>query len=194
MVFISMEKLLLNVGEVIEKYNELKNIHKVAKYFNVSVTPIRRILNDNGLKLTNRRYSVNHEYFNEIDNEEKAYWLGFIFADGYIRERKSGNSLEIKLSIKDKNHLELFKKCINSNHTILEQFNKVKYRGAVSKSQLCHLAVYSKRMVECIKKNGVHSRKTFTIERPNIEKELIRHFIRGICIFFEFLVMCDDQD
>ena len=38
-----MEKLLLNQNEVINQYNKLKNIHKVAKNFGVSITPIKRI-------------------------------------------------------------------------------------------------------------------------------------------------------
>ena len=34
-----------------------------------------------------RKYNVNDNYFNKIDNEEKAYWLGFLLADGCIHER-----------------------------------------------------------------------------------------------------------
>ena len=41
------------------------------------------------------------------------------------------------------------------------------------------LAIYSKQLVESIKKQGIHSRKTFTIEKPNIDKNLMNHFIRG---------------
>jgi len=174
-----MEKLLLDENEVIHKYNELKNIHKVANYFEVSVTPINRILKNSGIELTNRRYEVNHDYFNVIDTQEKAYWLGFLYADGYIRERKSGNSLELKLSVKDYEHLLLFRECVGSNHLIKESQNKVKYNGGVSISNMVHLAMYSTSLVESIKKQGFHSRKTFTIEKPDIEKKLIPHFIRG---------------
>lgn len=174
-----MEKLLLNENDVINQYILLKNIHKVAKHFKVSSTTISRIIKSNGVKLSNRRYDVNHTYFDKIDNEEKAYWLGFIYADGYIRERKTGNSLEIKLSVKDINHLELFRKNLDSNYLIKESFSKVKYKGGVSVSHMCHLAIYSLQIVESIKTKGVHSRKTFTIGKPNIDEDLIPHFIRG---------------
>lgn len=174
-----MEKLLLNETDVVNQYNKLKNIHKVAKYFNVSISPITRILKSNGFDLTNRRYNVNHNYFDIIDTEEKAYWLGFLYADGYIRERKSGSSLEMKLSIKDKHHLELFRESMGSNHKIVDGFNKVKYKGGISSSHMSSLAMYSSRLVESIKSQGFHSRKTFTIEQPNINDELIHHFIRG---------------
>ena len=174
-----MEKLLLNETEVLNQYSRLKNIHKVAEYFNISVSPISRIIKSTGFKLTNRRYNVNHNYFDLIDTEEKAYWLGFLFADGYIRERKSGNSLEMKLSIKDKNHLELFRKSINSNHKIIEAFSNVKYKGGISSSHMCHLAIYSSKLVNSVKQQGIHSRKTFTINKPKISDTLINHFIRG---------------
>lgn len=174
-----MEKLLLNETDVVNQYVKLKNIRKVAKYFDVSISPITRILKSNGVELTNRRYNVNHNYFDIIDTEEKAYWLGFLYADGYIRERKSGNSLEMKLSIKDKHHLELFRESINSNHIIVDGFNKVKYKGGISSSHMSTLAIYSIRLVESIKSQGFHSRKTFTIEKPNINNDLINHFIRG---------------
>lgn len=169
----------LNSVDVLEQYTLLKNIHKVAEYFNVSISPIKKILKLNGLDITNRRYEVNHNYFDIIDTEEKAYWLGFLFADGYIRERVNGDSLELKLCIKDKNHLELFRESINSNHKIVDSFNNVKYRNKVSRSHMCHLAMYSSKLVESVKSQGIHSRKTFTIQKPKIEKNLIRHFIRG---------------
>lgn len=174
-----MEKLLLDEIAVVNQYNRLKNVHKVAKHFNVSISPIKRILKLNGVELTNRRYNVNEHYFDDIDTEEKAYWLGFLYADGYIRERKSGDSLEMKLSIKDKSHLELFRSSICSNHKIVDGFNKVNYKGGVSTSHMCCLAIYSANLVKSIKTKGFHSRKTFTIERPNITDDLMNHFIRG---------------
>ena len=174
-----MEKLLLNENDVISQYNELKNIRKVAEYFKVSVSPISRIIRSSGIELTNRRYSINDSYFDIIDTEDKSYWLGFLYADGYIRERKTGNSLEMKLSIKDKHHLELFRNTIGSNHKIVDGFNQVKYKGGISSSHISSLAIYSTKLVKSIKSQGFHSRKTFTIELPNIDKDLIHHFIRG---------------
>lgn len=174
-----MEKLVLNENDVVNQYILLKNIHKVAKHFNVSSTTISKIIKSNGIELTNRRYNVNHTYFDNIDNEEKSYWLGFLFADGYIRERKSGNSLEMKLSIKDIEHLKLFKESIESNHLIKESYSKVNYKGGVSVSHMAHLAIYSSKLVNSIKSVGVHSRKTFTISKPKIDEKLLQHFIRG---------------
>ena len=46
--------------------------------------------------IANKKYTVNENYFENIDNEEKAYWLGFLYADGYVR-MKDGRSGELKL-------------------------------------------------------------------------------------------------
>lgn len=150
-----MVKLQLDKVEVLKKYEEFSNIHKVAKFFGVSTSPIKRVLNENHVELSNRRFFVDETYFDEIDSEEKAYWLGFIYADGYIRERKSGKSLEIKLAVKDKKHLELFREHLKSTHKITEGVNEVRYKGGISKSEICAIAIYSSKIVESIKRQGV---------------------------------------
>ena len=48
--------------------------------------------------------NYNRHIFDNIDNEEKAYWLGFIVADGYLNLDK--HMLRIKLGNKDKQHLK----------------------------------------------------------------------------------------
>lgn len=174
-----MEKLLLDQNEVISLYDKLKNIHKVAEKLSVSISPIKRILKSNNIDLSNRRYELNDTFFDEIDSEKKAYWLGFLYADGYIRERKTGNSLELKLSTKDLNHIEQFKLDIKSNHRINFSTSKVRYKEKISTSSICGIALYSNRIVESIKKHGVVCRKTFIIQKPDIATEFNSHFIRG---------------
>ena len=63
------------------------------------------------------KYYFNKNYFDIIDNSEKAYWLGFIWADGYVCKRKrKGNHIEydFKLSLSriDTDHLEKFKQFV----------------------------------------------------------------------------------
>jgi hypothetical protein len=175
-----MERIDLDSELVVKKYSELMNVKKVGDFFGVSFQPIMRILKQEGIKVEQRRYFSNETYFDIIDTEEKAYWLGFLYADGYIRESKSGNSLCLKLGQLDIEHLELFKKCVGSSHKITLGTSKTKSK--TGKEYVSHMAtfnIYSKRIVESIKKQGFHSRKTFTIEKPNLKEEYYRHFIRG---------------
>ena len=66
-----------------------------------------------------RLYTLNENFFETIDTEDKAYWLGFIYADGYITKSKTGqHNLGIKLSIKDLAHLQKFALDIKTNKPI----------------------------------------------------------------------------
>lgn len=165
---------------IIERYRELKNIKKVAKSFGVSLRPIKRILENNDVKLTNRRYDVNHSYFEVISTEERAYWLGFLYADGCVRKTKSGGQLVLKLSNKDKNHLNLFKDNIESEHKVVHYQEKtVSKKGTPSKSDNCAIRINSNKLVDDLINQGCFPRKTFIIEKPNIPEKFYKDFIRG---------------
>ena len=47
-----------------------------------------------------KRKEYNHSYFEIIDSEDKAYFLGFIYADGCLVTNKR-SSLYIKIHTKD---------------------------------------------------------------------------------------------
>jgi len=48
------------------------------------------------------KYSTNQILMNNIDTEEKAYWLGFFYADAYNKE--STGQIIIELQERDKDH------------------------------------------------------------------------------------------
>jgi intein-encoded DNA endonuclease-like protein len=170
----------LDENLVIKRYDELKNLKKVAKSFNVSLRPVVRILKKNKIELTNRKYDVNHSFFEVIDTEEKAYWLGFLYADGCVRKTKTGSQVVLKLSIKDEEHLSFFKKNIESEHKITYYENKtVSKKGTPSISKNCVIRINSNEMVENLIDKGCTPRKTFTIDYPNIDEKFYKDFIRG---------------
>jgi len=165
---------------VIERYRELKNLKKVAKSFGVSLRPIVRILKKNNCVLTNRKYEVNHSYFEQIDSEEKAYWLGFLYADGCVRKTKTGSGLILKLSTKDLNHLNNFKKSLSSEHIIVKNKCKTKTKkGTDSYSDVCLIRIYSNKLVDDLIYLGCTPRKTFVIDTPKIDEKFYKDFIRG---------------
>ena len=83
------------------------------------------------------RYSLNERYFDDIDTENKAYWLGFIAADGCVVTKKGRRHLYIELSNKDRCHIEEFRKDIEFNGPIYE----IKARGRSNPS--CKLQISS---------------------------------------------------
>ena len=96
---------------------------ELTEYFHCSETPIKRILKEHGIKLNGRRIKrqLNEHYFSVIDSPIKAYFIGFLFADGGITKDHDGTGqyqLSITLLKEDKNILELLKKELNSRTEI----------------------------------------------------------------------------
>lgn len=110
-----------------------------------------------------RKYFYDVNFFKTIDTPEKAYWLGFIYADGCL----SKNELILHLGIKDEEHLNKFKKAIKSNGKI--EINETHATFRISSKEISYDLI----------KLGVLRRKTFIIKYPNLLKNLERHFIRG---------------
>lgn len=126
------------------------------------------------------KYSVNKNYFQKIDSSDKAYWLGFLFADGcveYIKtgERIYGKRLNIELARKDRDHLEKFLKSIDSNHPIID-FSRETYGKLREYSKI---RVSCTKMVQDLENLGCVKSKTFHLKYPKIEEKFNLDFIRG---------------
>lgn len=112
----------------------------------------------------NVKHAHNAKYFDAINTGEKAYWLGFLMADGGVYHKK----LWVNLGKKDTAHLYKFKKALDSSHPVKEK----------EKSSTFFIA--SVRLIRSLEKYGIVERKTFHTYLPqNIPFNLIRHFIRG---------------
>ena len=94
-----------------EMFLQGKTIEYISKELRISDSRFSKYLRECGIE-TNKYHKpkFNENIFDIIDTEEKAYWLGFIFADGYIETPKPNMkyTFEICLSCKDKHHLEKF--------------------------------------------------------------------------------------
>ena len=66
--------------------------------------------------MTRTHPDLKEDYFEKIDTKEKAYWLGYLFADGYIQILKN-NSRRIEMYIQKKDEwlINKFAECINAN-------------------------------------------------------------------------------
>lgn len=155
--------------EIINKYNNGINRNKLSKEYGVSHRTITNIIERNLNKRDrgNKKYTVNENYFNKIDTEDKAYWLGFLYADGYILEK--GKAFITGLTLKDLDHIEKFKSDIDSTHLIKEATTVNNYSFNVYNTR------FSKNLID----KGCVPRKTDKIEFPKLDKHLISHFIRG---------------
>lgn len=173
----------IELDKIIDMYtNKKSSVKKISNSFGVSSTVITRVLKENGVKLrtvkeNGKIYEFDEKYFDSIDTEEKAYWLGFIYADGFVT---NGKVLCIKLSMTDIGHLKKFLNALSSNipiHTYKTGENDKSFSG--SNYEYCMVSITSKYMYNSLNKLGVVENKTDLIKFPEIEERLEKHFIRG---------------
>ena len=160
-----------------ENYTRYTN-QELSEKLNRTKASVQIKIRKLGLK-REEKYNYNKDFFKVIDTEEKAYWLGFIYADGYVsyNVEKRNYELGIELQIGDVNHLKKFNKSINGN---LEIKIKDRYDKRYDKTyNHCIIRIYDKQMVEDLKENGVIPNKSHIIKFPNLKKDLIIPFIRG---------------
>jgi hypothetical protein len=167
--------------EIIRLYMEEQlSCSEVARRTGAHLCGIYDALRRWGIKTRNlsqshREYTVDENYFDIIDNEEKAYWLGFIYADGYIT---SPHAIGLALSIDDKGHIIKFQRSLKSNHPLHDYVTDNDY----GRSKYSRLLVLSKPLFEQLQGKGVVLRKSLVLTYPDesiLPEKLNRHFIRG---------------
>ena len=119
----------------------------------------------------------NHDFFKIIDSEEKAYWLGFIIADGSLTkfERKQ-KSIVIDISGIDGVYLEKFANIFDSKLIYYEKIEK----GNIRKN--CRVVLTSSEMWNDLVDKGVLPNKTYIDDSRvfgYIPDHLENHFVRG---------------
>ena len=161
-----------DIEKIIELYNNGYTLHEIVDHLELNCTDsaIRGLLIRRNVKLRNRgkQSCFNENYFEKIDDEHKAYWLGFIYADGNVTK----NRLRIEVQSKDIELIEKIKSDLDSTNKIIEANNGTKNNVAIG---FC-----SDKLVADLKKYDVVENKTFKLNHiPDIPDKLIKHFIRG---------------
>ena len=128
-------------------------------------------------------YSFNEKYFDTIDDEYKAYWLGFIWCDGYmaVRHRNNRVSYEFKLSLKedDYKHLEKFNTALGGSYKINYYKSSGNFVGSGREARLLITNQYfGKTLVE--QYGLVPKRSDCSKIISSIPENLMSHFIRGV--------------
>lgn len=116
---------------------------------------------------------VNENVFEKIDSEEKAYWLGFMYADGCVSEKT--NRIELCVQEKDKEHIIKFKTFLKSQHKIGKKIKNNKYISY-------RLGITREKLKKDLIKQGCIPNKTKVMKFPTknqVPKKFIFPFIRG---------------
>ena len=165
--------------KLVECVNKQMTGHQTAKELNVDYTCVHRWLRKLGLNLPNfhNELKFDNTVFDTIDTEEKAYWLGFMYADGYVS--KNGKTVELTLKGDDADHLKKFADFLHHKEGI--KFNKSKCNG--KEFSRCRLVLTNQHFNQALARLGCVPNKSLILQFPNssifANSELIRHFVRG---------------
>jgi len=124
-----------------------------------------------GAAFANRKHALDASYFRDVDTEAKAYWLGFLTADGYVT--KNGYTVGVELAQKDSGHLEKLRVAVGSTAPVRDYY---KSAHGVWQSRL---SLYSREVVADLARHGVtHGCPSRT--PPALPADIERHYFRGL--------------
>ena len=160
--------------EIINYYlSKPMGLKQVENKYNLSHPTISKILKDvpkyTKAKINNP--NMKEHFFQEINCEENAYFLGLLIADGNVFKDNTGRqaSISITLDLKDEYMLQKFKEILQANTSIGHDG-----RGCGQ------IAIRSNIMAEDLAKYGVIPRKSYYTYLPEIPNQYMWHVLRGI--------------
>ena len=169
-----------NIQQIISLYQEGYSSEQIAAKIGLSSSGVRKILIRNNVKLRNssqchRKYKINENLLDKIDTQEKAYFLGFFYADGC----NLNNTSCISLASQDIDILYRFSEMFfkeNSKERILSYIRKRQNKTEL----VSKLSFNSKYLCSQLTILGAPRAKTFKIKYPDwLDENLHNHFIRG---------------
>ncbi len=165
------------LNEIIKLNLEGFSLNEIANHYETCYQNIQSLLKKFNEKLPiswPKNKEVAHDFFDNIDNEIKAYLFGFFLADGCVYDK---NRIGICLSNIDEYIIDLYRDYIYPKG-LKKILNNTK--GALNRKPQIIFRINSFRIVNALAKYGVGPRKTYAdIEIPKIDNDLIHHVIRG---------------
>jgi predicted DNA-binding protein YlxM (UPF0122 family) len=181
--------------KIVNMYEGWTPVTEIAKQYGVSIKAIYNVLKKCNIGLrkctdrqfrsqyaTNKKYSFDESYFEQINTPEKAYWLGFLFADGCvnIKHGKTGNTkggtVQIHLKREDGYHLRNFVRELKGNIVVEE--TTAKCQGKIFET--ARLSINSIKMCNDLILLGCIPKKSLILEPPiGVPTEFNHAFIKG---------------
>lgn len=116
-----------------------------------------------------RTHTFDEAFFDAVDTEAKAYWLGFVAADGYVGQR----AVVVELAQKDSDHVARFRDALGAGHKLATV-----RRGDVEQARV---KVSSTKLMRRLHALGLGPAGDVST-RPwaHVPPGLLRHFWRGL--------------
>ena len=168
---------------ILKAYENNESTKVIADRFGITRSAVLYWVRKSDLKMRAKscgwkKYHFDYNYLDKIDTEDKAYFLGFLYADGNLY--KPYRKISMELHERDIHILEKFKENLKSTYPLVFWKRKLKVSGNIN--TYVTLAIIDKHFSEVCEKLGIIPRKSLFIKFPNrdiIPENLVRHFVRG---------------
>ena len=173
----------MSTQELIELYEKGESIAGLSRLSGLTTYMVKKILVDNKVKvrtraeqnvITNmsRKRPVDETYFSNIDTYNKGWVLGFLMADGTVRDDR--NEIKIGLSSVDKEILEKIKKELKISQNIYDTTTQNGFN-------VSELRWSSQQQKKDLAKYGIVNRKTYLESHLPLfeDKKITLAFILG---------------
>lgn len=170
---------------IAQKYNDGLSCDDIAKQHFISIYKVKTIIKNLGIWKRKPHiyntylYTLNKNYFDVIDTQEKAYFLGLLYADG-CNCVVGGYRISIKLQEQDKPILDKLNVALGSNRPL--GFRELSKKNPKWKNAY-ELQIGNKHLSKQLEILGCMPNKSLTLIFPTeqqVPKHLINHFVRGV--------------
>lgn len=168
------------VDHIYDLYLQGDTLDSLGEKYNVDPTEISFLFNKYNYQRRSysharRKYNLNENYFDNIDTQNKAYFLGLLYADGCNMTNR--NVVTISLKESDKHILESLQQELETDQPL--HFIDMKKKNPNFSNQY-QLRICNKNISEMLSKHGMVSAKSLILEFPSwLGETLVSHFIRG---------------
>jgi hypothetical protein len=170
-----------HIVTIIQLYQEGVSIKALAEKFSIDKRRIIKWLTEHQITIRTssqaiRTTNFQESYFDIIDDANKAYWLGFCYADAYNCD--TNNTFILTLKGEDYSHLVKLAELLHLPSSKIKTSNlSVNHKIY----PIASLKLYSKHICQQMSSLGCPRAKSFTITFPTwLRKELQVDFIRGL--------------
>lgn len=163
-----------------EMYLQGMSLTKISEKLKISSKRLSIWLQQQNITIINpaKIYQYNENYFASIDDEYKAYWLGFLYADGCVNDNGKSKVLEVGLQLADEDHLIKLNESLNSDVNIC-------YKTVHLNNKLfpcCRIRISSTKLCNDLIILGCIPKKSLVLTFPSkdiVPAHLVKHFVRG---------------
>lgn len=151
---------------------------EIAKHLGFTERQIRGHLNNMGLR--KKSSTLRAGYFDQIDTAEKSYFLGLLFADGYVVYNPDRRNYEATLSLEQRDSATVmaYANAVGIANNVTSRSRTICFNGYTYETTECSARAYSKHFCESLMEQGVVPNKTYRSEFPRI-REFRSSFVRG---------------